>query len=300
MLSYYFEVMMQTIWTLLLTVSAVAQMALLPSIPRPPEPDALKYRTVTEQVIEARLKQYAGNNQQREAALKSLFQEAGCDLEHLSEQAVKYSKQPNVICVLPGKSDRTIIVGAHFDRVSEGDGVVDNWSGASLLPSLYQSVQGTEREHTYIFIGFTAEEDGEVGSHFYVHQMSKEAVAAADAMVNMDTLGLGPTLVWQSHSDHLLVGALNYIARRLELPLSAVNVERVGSSDSEQFAEKKIPRITVHSMTQKSWDQRILHTSKDKLAAIKFDDYYQTYRLMAAYLVFLDQLPAGHSVSAAE
>ncbi|PYX03200.1 MAG: Zn-dependent exopeptidase M28, partial [Acidobacteria bacterium] len=37
------------------------------------------------------------------------------------------SKLPNVICVLPGSSDKVIIVGAHFDRVSEGDGVVDNW-----------------------------------------------------------------------------------------------------------------------------------------------------------------------------
>jgi hypothetical protein len=290
---------MKTIWLWLLAASGLVPMAILGRIARPPAPDALKYGTVREQVIEARLQQYAGNNQQREATLKRLFQEAGCNGEHLSEQAVKGSKHLNVICVLPGRSARTIIVGAHFDRVSEGDGVVDNWSGASLLPSLYQSVKGTEREHTYIFIGFAAEEEGEVGSHFYVHQMSKEAIAATDAMVNMDTLGLGPTLVWQSHSDRLLTGALDYLAKRLELPLSAVNVERVGSSDSEQFAEKKIPRITVHSLTQKSWDQRILHTSKDKLAEIKFDDYYQTYRLMAAYVVFLDQLPASHPTPAA-
>jgi len=298
MLGGHFKVAMKTIWLLLLPALMLAPMAILAAIAEPPAPDALKYGTVKEQVIEARLEQYEGNNQRREATLKRLFQEAGCDAEHLSEQTVKGSKQPNVICVLPGKSERTIIVGAHFDRVSEGDGVVDNWSGASLLPSLYQSVRGTEREHTYVFIGFTSEEEGEVGSHFYVQKMSKEAVAAIDAMVNMDTLGLGPTLVWQSHSDKLLTGALNYIAKKLELPLSAVNVERVGSSDSEQFAEKKIPRITVHSLTQKSWDERILHTRKDKLAEIKFADYYQTYRLMSAYVVFLDQLPPRQSDAA--
>lgn len=291
---------MKTIWLWLLALAIFAPSDIFAVLAEPPAPDTLKYGTVKEQVVEARLKQYAGNNQQREAALKRLFQEAGCDAEHLSGQAVKGSKQPNVICVLPGKTTRTIIVGAHFDRVSEGDGVVDNWSGASLLPSLYQSVKDADREHTYIFVGFTAEEEGEVGSHFYVRQMSKEAIGATDAMVNMDTLGLGPTLVWQSHSDKLLTGALNYIARQLDLPLSAVNVERVGSSDSEQFAEKKIPRITVHSLTQKSWDAHILHTSKDKFAEIKFDDYYRTYRLMAAYLVFLDHLPAGDSPSRAK
>jgi hypothetical protein len=29
-----------------------------------------------------------------------------------------------------GSSEKVIIVGAHFDRVAQGDGVVDNWSGA--------------------------------------------------------------------------------------------------------------------------------------------------------------------------
>jgi len=174
---------------------------------------------------------------------------------------------------------------------------VDNWSGASLLPSLYQSLKTAEREHTYIFVGFTEEEEGEVGSRFYVHQMSKEAIATTDAMVNMDTLGLGSTQVWESHSDIQLAGALAYIAKRLELPASSVNVEQVGSSDSEQFAEKKIPRITVHSLTQKTWGERILHSSKDKMTAMKLDDYYRTYRLLAAYLAFLDQLPARSTVA---
>ena len=292
MVARHFEVAMKTIWSWSIGLATFAPLAVLPAIASLPLPETLHYVTVREKVVEARLKDFAGDNKQRETTLKRLFQEAGCDGDHLSEQPVKGAKQqPNVICVLPGKSQRTIIVGAHFDRVSEGDGVVDNWSGASLLPSLYESVKGTDREHTYIFVGFTAEEEGEVGSRFYVRQMSKEAIAATDAMVNMDTLGLGPTLVWQSHSDKLLIGALNYLAKRLELPLDAVNVEQVGSSDSEQFAERKIPRITVHSLTQKTWDQHILHTNKDKLAQIKFDAYYQTYRLMAGYVVFLDQLP---------
>ena len=299
MLTGHFEVSMKTIWMWLFS-GACGLAVILPAVAKAPVRDTLHYATVRENVVEARLKQFGGDNKQREATLKRLFQEAGCDENHLSEQPVKGSKQPNVICVLPGKGGRTVIVGAHFDRVSEGEGVVDNWTGASLLPSLYQSVKGIEREHTYIFIGFTAEEEGEVGSRFYVRQMSKEAIATTDAMVNMDTLGLGPTLVWQSHSDKLLMGALNYLAKRLELPLSAVNVERVGSSDSEQFAEKNIPRITVHSLTQKSWDARILHTSKDKFSEIKFDDYYQTYRLMAAYLVFLDQLPTDKSTPVAK
>src|ERR1700682_2496581 len=120
--------------------------------------EIFRYKPVAREIVEARLGRYTGNNKQREATLKKMFAEAGCDDQHLSEQPVKGSKQPNVICLLPGSSDRVIIVGAHFDRVSQGDGVVDNWSGASLLPSLYEAVKTESRKHTYIFVGFTDEE----------------------------------------------------------------------------------------------------------------------------------------------
>ena len=105
----------------------------------------LRYDAVPRQMVEARLGKYAGNNKRREETLKQMFAEAGCDDRHLSEQPVKGSKLPNVICVLPGSSDKFIIVGAHFDHVSVGDGVVDNWSGASLLPSLYEAVKHRNR-----------------------------------------------------------------------------------------------------------------------------------------------------------
>jgi len=249
----------------------------------------VQYKPLPPEIIQARLQKYAGNDQQREATLKQMFAEAGC--QQLAEQPVKGSKLPNVICTLPGTTNRTIIVGAHFDHVPQGDGVVDNWSGASLLPSLYEAVKGESRKHTFIFIGFTDEEKGEVGSRFYAQHMTKENVAATDAMVNMDTLGLAPTEIWASHSDRELHGALLYVAKQLNLPVTSVNVEQVGSTDSEQFAARKIPSITIHSLTQETWNARILHTSKDKISAIRLGDYYQTYQLLSAYIALLDEVP---------
>ncbi len=253
--------------------------------------DNVQYSPVSRQVIESRLGRYGGNNKQREATLKQMFMEAGCDEQHISEQPVKESSQPNVICTLPGASDKVIIVGAHFDRVPEGDGVVDNWSGASLLPSLYEAIKIAPRKHTYIFIGFTDEEKGEIGSHYYAHKMTKEQVAATDAMVNMDTLGLAPTEVWSSHSDKRLLRIMSFVAKQMNLPVTGMNVEQVGSTDSEQFADRKIPSITIHSLTQQSWNAKILHTSSDKLSAMKLDQYYETYRLVAGYITVLDQVP---------
>jgi len=219
-----------------------------------------------------------------------MFTEAGCDDQHLSEQAVKGSKLPNVICLLPGSSDKVIIVGAHFDRVSEGDGVVDNWSGASILPSLYEAAKSAPRRHTYIFIGFTDEEQGDIGSSFYVRQMTDKQASAIDAMLNMDALGLGPTKVWASHSDQRLTAALAYIAHRLNAPLERADVDGLGWTDADTFAARNIPRITIHSLTQKTWDAHILHSSKDNISAMRLDDYYQTYRLLAAYVAYLDEI----------
>ena len=253
----------------------------------------LRYSRVSREVVESRLGKYGGENKQREATLKQMFAEAGCG-DHLSEQLVNKSKLPNVICVLPGALDTVIVVGAHFDRLPKDDGVVNNWSGACLLPSLYQAVKPEPRKHTYIFIGFTEGMTTEAGSHFYAQQLTKEQAAKTDAMVNIDTLGLGPTQVWGTHSDKLLIGALNYVARSLNAPVSRVDLELTGSSaDSEQFAVRKIPRITIHSLTQKLWDADIIFSSKDEISVMRLDDYYQTYELLAAYITFLDQIVRG-------
>lgn len=251
------------------------------------ESETLSYRLANREAVEVRLREYKGTNRERGDRLKRMFVGAGC-AEHLSEQPVRFSQVPNIICVLPGTSDRVIIVGAHFDRVPESEGVADNWSGASLLPTLYESINVEPRQHTYVFIGFTDEEKGLVGSSFYARKMTREQVAATEAMINLDTLGLAPTEVWTHRSDKRLTRALQGVAKFLDVPLSGVNFENVGSTDSESFASRKVPRITIHSLTQKSEDKGILHSKRDKLSAMNLDDYYDTYHLLAVYLVYLD------------
>ena len=248
----------------------------------------LHFGTVNSQVVEQRLKSYKGNDNEREATVRNLFQSAGCPEEKLAEQPVKGLKQANVICMLPGSTDSVIVVGAHFDHVDAGDGVIDNWSGASMLPSLYQALKTEGRRHTFIFVAFAGEEKGLVGSRFYVSGLTPEQVKKIDAMVNIDTLALGPTEVWVSRSDEKLVRGLNGMAVALKLPLSGVNVDGVGQSDEESFVNRKVPTITIHSLTKETL--RVLHSSKDNYSAVHFDDYYKTYRLLSGYLVLLDGL----------
>jgi hypothetical protein len=250
------------------------------------------FRLLNQNKIESRIKSFSRKNDERETVVKQLFKESGCKDDQLSEQIVRAKLPPNVICILPGETDGVILVGAHTDKVDEGDGVVDNWSGASLLPSLLYSVGGQKRRHTFIFVGFTGEEKGLLGSDFYVRHLSLVQRSKIEGMINFDTLGLGPTEVWASHADAPLLNALARIASAMKLPISVMNVDGIGTADSESFADFKIPRVTIHSLTQKTLP--ILHSSRDRIDAIRMDDYYNTYRLMGGYLAFLDtQLDAN-------
>jgi hypothetical protein len=244
-------------------------------------------RLQTREVIEGHLKSFSTKNSEREALIRKWFAEAGCEDANLSEEALDRKLPPNVICVLPGETQEVIMVGAHTDHVdSFGDGVVDNWTGAVLLPALLYSLSAQPRHHTLIFVGFSAEEKGLVGSQYYVDHLTSEQRAHIEGMVNFDSLGLGPTEVWAAHADKVLLSALASVAFASKLPVTVMNVPNGASADSESFARYQIPRITLHSVTQQTWS--VLHSSSDKMAAIKMNDYYDSYKLIAEYLAYLD------------
>jgi hypothetical protein len=248
-------------------------------------------------VVEKRLKSFADDNDTREEIIHRLLAQSGCAKGNLVEKPALYDLPPNVVCVVPGATPEVILVGAHTDKVEAGEGVVDNWSGASLLPSLLFSLTNHKRQHTFMFVGFSAEEKGMIGSAAYVDHLSPAQRAQIKAMVNMDSLGLAPTKVWASHADKTLLDALFAVSARTNLPVSILNVDGMGSTDSESFGHYHIPRITLHSVTLES--MKLLHSPNDTLAAIEFDDYYDSYRLIAEYLAYLDGVltPATSGVS---
>jgi len=244
----------------------------------------VRFVTAPLDVIEKRLGAFAHKNEDHEPALRALFDAVGCSAND-EERKARGSKYPNLVCTMPGESAAIIVVGAHYDSVEADDGVVDNWSGASLLPSLYEGLRTASRKHTFEFVGFAGEERGLIGSKGFVNSWKKTR-EPIQAMVNMDTLGLGETEVWVSHADKNLVDLAVRTAAALNLPMSGMNVERVGETDSESFREAKIPAITFHSLTSATLP--ILHNKKDTLAAMQMEPYYRSYRLILAYLAALD------------
>jgi hypothetical protein len=121
----------------------------------------------------------------------------------------------NVIGVLPGKNpdlrNEIVIVGAHYDHLGPGkfgsldpdstgqvhNGADDNASGASALIYIAGKLAQLPPARTVVFIAFSGEEAGLLGSDFYVKH-PPFPLAQTYAMVNLDMVG-------RMRNDRLLV-----------------------------------------------------------------------------------------------
>lgn len=90
-----------------------------------------------------------------------------------------------------GRADRTVVVGAHLDSVLEGPGINDNGSGTATLmeTALQLKNLGIQTENRVRFAFWSGEEDGLLGSTYYVSQLSKSQIKQTSVNLNFDMLG---------------------------------------------------------------------------------------------------------------
>ncbi len=112
----------------------------------------------------------------------------------------------NVVGYLPTGNDTTVIIGAHYDHLGWGgpgsgsrylgeeprihNGADDNGSGTAALLELarYYSSRRYELHYSMMFIGFSGEESGILGSSYFVRNMPFDSNLVR-MMVNMDMIG---------------------------------------------------------------------------------------------------------------
>ncbi len=182
----------------------------------------------------------------------------------------------NVIGVLEGKDPKLrneiIVIGAHYDHLGRGGqgslapnsnaihhGADDNASGTSALLELARRFSVTRNnKRTIVFIAFGGEEEGLLGSNFFVNNPTID-LKNVTAMVNMDMIGrlrdqkltvggIGTAtelraIVNSLNSKTILIeeegDAKSYkTEKRFELQL---NEDGYGPSDHSSFYGKKIP-----------------------------------------------------------
>ncbi|HEX8086960.1 MAG TPA: M28 family peptidase [Solirubrobacteraceae bacterium] len=89
-----------------------------------------------------------------------------------------------------GRTDRTVVVGAHMDSVPEGPGINDDGSGigTDLEVALQMAKLAVKPVNAVRFIWFSGEEQGLLGSDYYVSQLTKSQRNSISAMLDFDML----------------------------------------------------------------------------------------------------------------
>lgn len=112
----------------------------------------------------------------------------------------------NLTGVLLGRSDREIVLSAHYDSVSVGPGAGDNASGCGVVIAAAADLARTPLDHTVRVVLFDAEEVGLKGSRGWVASLSPAQRDRILADINVEMVGwaggAGPTL----HSFPMDVG----------------------------------------------------------------------------------------------
>jgi Zn-dependent M28 family amino/carboxypeptidase len=90
-----------------------------------------------------------------------------------------------------GDPNHTIVIGAHLDSVSRGPGINDNGSGSAAILEVAKvfAAQGRVARNKLRFAWWGAEEEGLLGSTYYVAQLSQAERDKIEMNLNFDMIG---------------------------------------------------------------------------------------------------------------
>tara|TARA_R110002050_G_scaffold84943_5_gene181289 strand:+ start:568 stop:1791 length:1224 start_codon:yes stop_codon:yes gene_type:complete len=108
----------------------------------------------------------------------------------------------NILGFLDNKAENTIIIGAHYDHLGFGgegslyrdsikaihNGADDNASGVAVLLNLAAKLKTKNTNNNYLFMGFSGEEMGLLGSNYFVKNPTID-IKKISYMINMDMVG---------------------------------------------------------------------------------------------------------------
>ena len=230
--------------------------------------------------------------------LRENFAAVDCGPDRMREQRIADghgNTGANLICIWPGSTTGTIVVAAHYEHEGHGQGALDDWSGAALLPFLYEAIQGQPRQNTYVFL----ESWKSKGAETWLKSLSKEDRKRIRAVIDLDGLGLSYTRFFTTFSPFETVptGSTHLQTQLLWAALSEgltqapeqVSPHHWLSVDpTDPFRAMMIPSIVIHSVPA---DQaRIPGSSADIASAVNGNAYFTTYHLMCAFLASLDRV----------
>jgi Zn-dependent M28 family amino/carboxypeptidase len=211
--------------------------------------------------------------------------------------AVRRNEVPayNVVGILEGSDPvlkkENIIIGAHYDHLGRGGegsgslaprsgeihhGADDNASGTAGLIELARvfSAQRPRLKRTVVFIAFGGEEEGLLGSNFYVNNPTSP-LSNTVAMINMDMIG-------RMKDGKLTVGGVGtakewrqILGQNSDFALT-LNEDGFGPSDHSSFYGKQVPVLFFFTGTHPDY-----HKPSDTFEKINYKDEARILSLVA-------------------
>ena len=218
------------------------------------------------------------SNRLREAMVLSYFEIC----PQRRTQPLPGRRTSNIICRVDGTSDRTIVVGAHFDKLGPGKGIADNWSGIVLMIRLLGQVTSQSNQLSWEFIAFADEEQGMLGSRHYVSTTNLKHVVA---MLNVDTMGMAVNRI-DKRSDPNLRCEAYAVANSANIQLRDVLL-RETTGDWAPFQMAGIPVLNLMSLDK--YQLRKVHSRDDRRRAVKDHWLNESWQLLANLQRHLDE-----------
>jgi hypothetical protein len=219
----------------------------------------------------------------------------------------------NVVGCLPGKGPRAgefIGIGAHYDHLGRGErgsisrdneihnGADDNGSGTVALMELARKLAKMPRERSIVFIAFTGEERGLLGSAYFVKNPPVKLDQIA-AMVNLDMVGRikdGKVFVGGTGTADPLEAIVQKADARSPLKVEVAGAMvggkgGIGPSDHESFALKKVPVVFFYSGMHVDY-----HRPTDDVEKINYLGLAEVVDMVSDVVLQLDRMPPAQYV----
>ncbi|QLG45395.1 M20/M25/M40 family metallo-hydrolase [Costertonia aggregata] len=197
----------------------------------------------------------------------------------------------NVVGYIDNKAEKTVIIGAHYDHLGMGgqgslytegaavhNGADDNASGVGIMLKLAESLKDSIKGSNYVFIAFSGEEMGLLGSNYFLKNPTVN-LENANYMINLDMVGrlredktlsisgVGTAPIWKQ--------VLNATNPGFKLVLGESGI---GPSDHTSFYLQNIPAL--HFFTGQHEDY---HKPSDDFEKLN----YEGMRMIGEYILSL-------------
>lgn len=232
-------------------------------------------------------------------ALKTLLDATVVKADITTELVKEEKTGHNVLALLDKGASNTVVIGAHYDHLGYGhdgslyrgkpaihNGADDNASGTAALIELARLLsQPVCRNNNYLFIAFSGEEMGLLGSSHFVKNPTIDT-SRISYMLNMDMvgrlkpdskilqiLGAGTSPEWKSALDGLMIDSITI----------KTSESGIGPSDHTSFYLAGIPAIHFFSGTHEDY-----HKPSDDEDKINYDGQVSIMKIMLEIISRLD------------